>query len=256
MEANRRIFLANHAESYTTRYLCIALFMSGMIDKKRKTRKDFQFSLYFKACTFNASVMIEFSHSHEVAVKINRINRLKPAVDGGWSNFGNWSECSVTCGDGQQERSRTCTNPPPSNGGAECSGSDKETKPCNNGPCTVDGGWSDFGDWSECSATCGGGIKERRRTCTSPPPSNGGACCVGDNVEAERCNTESCKEEIVYGGWSVWSAYGECKNQKGCGKGRKTRTRTCTNPPPSGGGRNCKGKPKQSKKCRLESCKE
>ncbi len=77
MEANRRIFLANHAESYTTRYLCIALFMSGMIDKKRKTRKDFQFSLYFKACTFNASVMIEFSHSHEVAVKINRINRLK-----------------------------------------------------------------------------------------------------------------------------------------------------------------------------------
>ncbi len=62
--------------------------------------------------------------------------------------------------------------------------------------CVVDGGWSDFGDWSECSATCGGAIKERRRTCTSPPPSNGGACCVGDNVEAERCNTESCKEEI------------------------------------------------------------
>ena len=41
----------------------------------------------------------------------------------------------MTCGAGQQERLRTCTNPPPSNGGAQCSGSDKETKPCDNGPC-------------------------------------------------------------------------------------------------------------------------
>ena len=41
----------------------------------------------------------------------------------------------MTCGAGQQERFRTCTNPPPSNGGAQCSGSDKETRPCENGPC-------------------------------------------------------------------------------------------------------------------------
>ena len=41
----------------------------------------------------------------------------------------------MTCGAGQQERFRTCTNPPPSNGGAQCSGSNKETRPCDNGPC-------------------------------------------------------------------------------------------------------------------------
>ena len=59
-----------------------------------------------------------------------------PAViNGGWSAYGDWSECSLTCGAGQQERFRTCTNPPPSNGGAQCSGSDKETRPCDNGPC-------------------------------------------------------------------------------------------------------------------------
>ena len=41
----------------------------------------------------------------------------------------------MTCGAGQQERVRTCTNPPPSNGGAQCSGSNKETRKCDKGPC-------------------------------------------------------------------------------------------------------------------------
>ena len=61
----------------------------------------------------------------------------------------------------------------------------------------VHGGWSDFGDWSECSAKCDGGIMTRRRTCTNPPPSNGGACCVGDNLEAKSCNTNSCAGNIL-----------------------------------------------------------
>ena len=56
-------------------------------------------------------------------------------VNGGWSDFGAWGECNAACGDGQQERSRTCTNPPPAHGGAECSGSSIEFRSCNNGPC-------------------------------------------------------------------------------------------------------------------------
>ena len=59
----------------------------------------------------------------------------------------------------------------------------------------VDGGWSDFGDWSECNVKCGGGIKERRRTCTNPPPANDGQCCLGGNIEVESCNHEPCEEQ-------------------------------------------------------------
>lgn len=60
---------------------------------------------------------------------------LSAGVNGGWSGWGDWGVCSVTCGAGQQEHTRTCTNPPPSNGGAQCSGPSKETRPCNKGPC-------------------------------------------------------------------------------------------------------------------------
>ena len=57
---------------------------------------------------------------------------------------------------------------------------------------TVDGGYSDFGAWSDCSAECGGGTQIRSRTCTNPAPANGGADCVGDSSETRKCNTNAC----------------------------------------------------------------
>lgn len=53
-------------------------------------------------------------------------------VAGGWSAFGS---CSASCGDGSQ--SRTCTNPAPSCGGADCVGSASQS--CNLGCCPVSG---------------------------------------------------------------------------------------------------------------------
>ncbi|MBA7626508.1 hypothetical protein ES703_33959 [subsurface metagenome] len=52
----------------------------------------------------------------------------KPAVDGGWSS---WGACSVSCGGGTQ--TRTCTNPIPSCGGAECVGDSSQS--CNTQAC-------------------------------------------------------------------------------------------------------------------------
>ena len=56
-------------------------------------------------------------------------------VDGGWSVWDSWSTCSVTCGGGLQDRSRSCTNPPPAYGGEECKGDKQEIRSCNQQPC-------------------------------------------------------------------------------------------------------------------------
>ena len=59
-----------------------------------------------------------------------------PAVDG---NYTEWSasDCSVTCGEGVKTYTRTCTNPPPSNGGKDCSdlGPAQQTEKCNQQAC-------------------------------------------------------------------------------------------------------------------------
>ena len=58
------------------------------------------------------------------------------AIDGGYTDW-SASECSVTCGGGIQTLTRTCTNPPPSNGGKNCSrlGPASITKDCNMNTC-------------------------------------------------------------------------------------------------------------------------
>ena len=60
-------------------------------------------------------------------------------VPGVYTPWGNWSACSVSCGEGSQRRSRSCTNPPPQHGGPTCSeqglGEATEDQPCNAGHC-------------------------------------------------------------------------------------------------------------------------
>ncbi|XP_078318954.1 uncharacterized protein LOC111119491 [Crassostrea virginica] len=113
-------------------------------------------------------------------------------INGGWSAFGPYSHCSVSCGGGNHTRSRTCTNPAPQHGGQDCVGSFTETQSCNNGPCPVNGGWSAFGSYSHCSVSCGGGNHTRSRTCTNPASQHGGKDCVGSSTETHSCNNDPC----------------------------------------------------------------
>jgi len=58
------------------------------------------------------------------------------AIDGGYTDW-SASKCSVTCGGGTQTLTRTCTNPPPSNGGKDCEGlgTAQKTEECNTQEC-------------------------------------------------------------------------------------------------------------------------
>ena len=62
-------------------------------------------------------------------------NKDMLTVDGGWSDLGEWSDCSAECAGGSQIASKTCTNPSPTNGGKECEGKDEEERTCNPDPC-------------------------------------------------------------------------------------------------------------------------
>ena len=51
--------------------------------------------------------------------------------DGSWGSWGAWSQCSESCGEGNQTRLRSCDDPPPILGGKDCVGSNNDIKVCN-----------------------------------------------------------------------------------------------------------------------------
>lgn len=57
------------------------------------------------------------------------------AVNGAWACWSSWSQCSVPCGGGHYQRTRTCTSPAPANGGDICIGLHTEEALCNTHTC-------------------------------------------------------------------------------------------------------------------------
>jgi len=56
----------------------------------------------------------------------------------------------------------------------------------------VDGGWSQWGQWSDCSTTCDYGVKIRQRTCSDPIPQQNGKPCNGSDEDSEQCILSYC----------------------------------------------------------------
>lgn len=50
--------------------------------------------------------------------------------------------------------------------------------------------WGLWQPWSQCSATCGDGVRERRRVCLTSFPSRPG--CPGMSSETSLCSLEEC----------------------------------------------------------------
>ena len=112
------------------------------------------------------------------------------SVDCVWGVFTEWSVCSEICGGGIKTRSRSQLLPA-SNGGKECEGKAMEQMVCNTDPCEIDCKWGPFGDWSLCSNTCGDGKIFRTRS-VETPALNGGKECLGEQMETETCNVQTC----------------------------------------------------------------
>uniref|UniRef100_A0A3B4BCF7 Uncharacterized protein n=1 Tax=Periophthalmus magnuspinnatus TaxID=409849 RepID=A0A3B4BCF7_9GOBI len=173
-------------------------------------------------------------------------------VDGGWSQWSPWAECSMSCGGGVKSRTRLCNNPPaPAHGGRECQGARQETTYCQAPDCPVDGGWSRWSPWSRCDKHCGGGRSIRTRSCSSPPPKNGGKKCEGEKNQVKPCNTKPCgKVNMAQRHLNIsWS---DCSVT--CGRGSQVRSRACINPPPRNNGSDCSGPDRDSQECHKPPC--
>ncbi|XP_059378809.1 properdin-like isoform X3 [Carassius carassius] len=173
-------------------------------------------------------------------------------VEGGWSEWGKWQLCSVTCGDGIKKRRRTCSEPISQCGGS-CSGAEEEITLCSTKIiCPTHGGWSSWGSWGPCPVTCfyEGRIPQkefRKRTCTNPTSSTipRGNACEGSDTDSRPCSgLPFCP---VDGNWGSWAGHTPCSVT--CGVGQQTQRRICDSPKPAHGGKQCRGEEQQTGIC-------
>ncbi|KAJ8970173.1 hypothetical protein NQ317_016646, partial [Molorchus minor] len=59
-------------------------------------------------------------------------------------------------------------------------------------PEAINGGWGEWGSWSGCSRTCGGGVSISERDCNNPVPEHKGRYCLGERKKVRICNVEPC----------------------------------------------------------------
>ena len=121
------------------------------------------------------------------------------------------SQCSTSCGHGIQSRQRACLGGV--HGYQQCDGDKVDQRKCDHEPCSI---WSNWQEWTGCSAACGDGVKRRERIC------QGGTDCVGDSIEDIFCSGPPCAA------WSHWEEWSACSSL--CGPGQKTRSRQCQSP--------------------------
>lgn len=123
-----------------------------------------------------------------------------------------WSKCSASCGEGVKERLVECVVED-----TKSSACDTGTKPaaqasCNLGQCPQ---WK-IGEWTECSVTCGSGIKQRKIECVS------GVDALCDErtkpLATAKCDLGRCPRWHT-GRWTACS--------RTCGKGIKRRAVGC-----------------------------
>lgn len=203
-----------------------------------------------------------------------------------WNEWTDWTRCSRDCGRGRQSRMRDCSTV--NKAFINCTGERVQVQDCNTHECpskfplhhhhalchhaplcnAVDGGWTRWSEWNQCSTTCGNGTQTRNRSCTDPIPQYGGEDCSGDTIETKRCHLRHCPGEQPYSMvssqtsspsslvsavdcvWEAWSNWTECN--VACGGGQQSRSRS--KQVEKYGGRACEGLAVESIDCNTHHC--
>eukprot|EP00747_Dinoflagellata_sp_TGD_P216401 gnl/TRDRNA2_/TRDRNA2_88942_c0_seq1.p1 gnl/TRDRNA2_/TRDRNA2_88942_c0~~gnl/TRDRNA2_/TRDRNA2_88942_c0_seq1.p1 ORF type:complete len:725 (-),score=158.82 gnl/TRDRNA2_/TRDRNA2_88942_c0_seq1:198-2204(-) len=124
--------------------------------------------------------------------------------------------CSQYCGGGTQTLTRRVITPAGKSGMA-CLPLEMK-RACNEQPCPKDCKVSSWGQWSECSSVCGGGMRSRNRK-VLVQAAHGGEPCPEENSIGEQCNNHPCDVDCKL---SEWSAWGSCS--RACDGGFMPRT--------------------------------
>ncbi|XP_049854401.1 uncharacterized protein LOC126335308 isoform X3 [Schistocerca gregaria] len=211
-------------------------------------------------------------------------------VRGGWTAWSDWTRCSAVCGQGSEYHWRNCSDPPPSIPELMCRGVAFESRACTGSGCASkkDGVWSDWKQWSSCTAKCGKGVMKRERDClraqkretqnvlkkhsrsrssllvarerklafvASPfhlrwaRAVKSASSCSGAREEMKECQSSDCS---VDGGWSQWDVWSPCSVP--CGLGVQSRSRSCSSPVPQGKGAPCSGPTTEVQHCYPRPC--
>uniref|UniRef100_A0A8C3P7I2 ADAM metallopeptidase with thrombospondin type 1 motif 20 n=1 Tax=Chrysemys picta bellii TaxID=8478 RepID=A0A8C3P7I2_CHRPI len=208
-----------------------------------------------------------------------------PSVGGNQWRTGPWGACSSTCAGGFQRRVVVCQDVD----GISASHCDEATKPpesrhCDSGPCPR---WN-YGNWGECTHTCGDGIKTRLVICQLPNGQmlNDQSCEILDKPpNMAQCNVHSCPGDVSWqrGPWKSLHRHAHRGSHKwacrmcrvrwgiGCGWGQRREVgcgERCLSPSPRAvkcvdenkiqvNESSCDPatKPPSIKKCRIAPCK-
>jgi hypothetical protein len=176
-------------------------------------------------------------------------------VDGQWAEWGEWSSCSRTCGEGFRFKHRAVASEP-AHGGKAAEGDQQLFETCDLGACNVDAVDCQFGSWSAwaaCSATFKGTRSRSRQI--SAYAERGGLPCDGPLAELEPCNDMTlvdAKGEPQDCEFDAWIPWGYCS--KTCGGGTKSRSRVVKQPRLNGG-KACEGETVEGVPCNQQVCR-
>jgi len=208
------------------------------------------------------------------------LNSSTESVKGGWSVWGNWTSCSMTCGTGTQTRYRVCSNhtPQPLNNSTKCAGDERQIRNCTETICPTNKPGIEY-------STHALSLSYRLSLCrffgrssklkTNKQQINQHfhkrllleAWHSTHNVNAgnDHTNTLNIKWHVAVSnfslffpvkvGWSVWGNWTSCN--KTCGTGAQTRYRVCNNhttPQLLTKKTTCQGKKQQTRQCNNKKC--